>query len=286
MVKQINENPYLEMFQKRPEYFKVFKEHIDKVRVVEGGIVTLLKRLKPFILTLRKEKVMALDIGTGSGTTLIPLAKKFCEETGNEIIFDCIEPSKEMVGQLNSNIKKYKTRHYLREIFNEKWEDYDTKNRYDIILSHHSWNGIRGWQNTPKEDNTLFKIFNYLNTPGLADIVISSQESSFYKLHKLLSSDQRILGFCAEEIQRELSKLGTAFTTDRDYYKLDISDCLSEQIEEKEKMFLSYISRQELLGVPKEKLKRIQESVKEVAIREKGRYFYEMDNIHTWIEKT
>lgn len=143
----------------------------------QGG--SLLTQIYPQIknLELFKQDTSVLAIGPGSGHVEVELAIDYNAQ------LTLVEPSKLFTTDFEKQIQKLNLQKNVAHIFNDKFENYFTDAKFDLILAVHSWHYIG------LDINQLKKAVSMLSPGGIFCIAQTSEKAFTKDLKDLLYPD-------------------------------------------------------------------------------------------------
>jgi len=141
-----------------------------------------------------------LDVGSGNGRKLLMILRGFYAEfeEGNsgvyedgfqdgllrrhftDINLDIVEPNGNSIETLGSRFRYEKLDGFLRDRFQNTWEQFSGDRKYDLITFFHSVYGI--------DLESLARIPDFLTEDGIACIVVEAYDSAINRTKRSLSS--------------------------------------------------------------------------------------------------
>jgi SAM-dependent methyltransferase len=159
-----------------PIAYKVFLSYLQSIpdevnALFEDCINKLIDRNIP--------KIKWLDVGAGLGDpTFIVL--NMLQEKGIEVEYYYLDPSSRASMIFYEESKLRSCSSIVKDIIIEKWEDYQSEERYDLITFTHSAYYIDKWFD--ESQNSLVKAVNLLSPNGLLHFSHLDEEADYIKL--------------------------------------------------------------------------------------------------------
>ena len=269
---------YPKVFQENPEFYTEFISRLEEC--VDNFIKIISSGIKPHIQSSHS-LYNILDIGGGTGETIIKLLRAIRSVSNRSIRLDYLDSSQEMHTLFQQKIAEEGLQGVLNETFVEKWEDHKSKRKYDFVLSCESWFGIGNWE------KSLTKLYDSLNQRGVSCLVIESEGNDFVKfkrrfLPELYGDEQVVYGKLICDV---LDKLKIPYKRQTEItQRLDISDVLPDEngeISNKGKLFISYLVRKDYETLPSDVKQEIQDFL---SSQYKDKIFV-LENDFIWINK-
>lgn len=272
------ERVYPKVFQENPKFYIEFISRLEEC--IDNFIKIISSRIKPYIRS-GNSRCYILDIGGGTGETIIKLLRALSSFSNRPIKLDYLDPSQEMHTLFQRRISKEGFQDNLNETFVEKWEDHKQGKKYDFILSCESWFGIGDWE------KSLTKLYDSLTREGVACLIIESKNNDFVKFKKrffpeLYGDEQVVYG---KPICDVLDKLKIQYKRQTEItQRLNISDIIPNkkgEISDRGKLFLSYLVRKDYNKLPSD----LKQKIKNYLLSQYQDKVFVLENDFIWIEK-
>ncbi len=245
---------------------------------------TILNRMAKIIAAHgnRKESFEWLDIGAGECHSTIQQLNAIQKTIGRKMILDIdidvLEPSPYSLAQCLLRLHKIRKDIIFRNFFKAGWHEVKLPFRYDYISAIHS---AYYFTKTEKDFfNVLRKIYSKLKKGGIAQILILSSHSSFYKvIGKNYFGDW----VYAENIFRILKKMGYKPKFEEFSMKLSIDNVFKNKTALYE--FWLFMMNKKAGKLSGKEQNRFLKALKEIRFKHNGRWVIEMNDWLIWFKK-
>ncbi|MEI6810616.1 MAG: class I SAM-dependent methyltransferase [Candidatus Nomurabacteria bacterium] len=143
------------------------------------------------------QTVNMLDLGAGSGESTLRIVKKLSEK--HNIVYHGIDVSEEQRTSFRLKASGLPDNVDINSYQITSWENF-TPNKYDLIISYHSWYGITG-------DDSILKLRDSLTPNGSAYVLLSFNKS----LALLAMQHNGEKTYAADDFINDLNRLGVPF---------------------------------------------------------------------------
>lgn len=147
---------YLEYFNKYPDAYQKIVASFDRIHTLHDYLIDIDGMVGASSI---------FSIGPGDGAIEVRLAKE------NNLKLGVVEPSSLLFEKLRSNVASAGIKHLLIEENQQSFEDYESEEKYDCVLSLYSWFAF-GF-----DTQLLEKALRLLNPGGLLVICLQSEKS-------------------------------------------------------------------------------------------------------------
>lgn len=146
-----------------------------------------------------KKEISMLEIGAGAGRSLTFLVEGFGKD--KQIHYRGLDVSAAQHTAFIENEKTFPENIHTEEYALSSWQDYDVKEKADIIIAQHSWYGIGS------DPHYITKLDDAIKEGGIAFVMLSGAET----ISLLAWKSKGIDSFSAEDFDKALLTAGVPF---------------------------------------------------------------------------
>jgi len=226
-------NKQLSIFNRNRLYFEEFLRKTNQKENISSFLISN--------FSAKHKRIKILSIGAGSGEDNIGFLE-YLKSRNIDFEFFYFDPSKLSFNLFKEKIKRAKLLNYLSYVGFDKFELYETKEKFDIINASHVFYYLGDWE------KSLNKLYAVLKNNGSAFIFIQSEDSDNFKFrNKFLKNifGNNYAERFGEELIKIVKKLNLDCKTQKIISTLDVTNTVfkNDKISVSGKRLLSFLLR-------------------------------------------